>query len=96
MAQFRASMQGQRGEASRLGGKSSGISARVNGWRLGIDVDGRYDEKTDSDVFTVAITQGSSYRGIATDYVIKETRNEAGQLIGFVVREKPAEIADGA
>lgn len=94
MAQFRASVQGQRGDASRLGGKSSGISARVNGWHLGVDVFGSYDEKTDSDIFVVSITGGSGHG--TPDYIISERRNEAGQLTGFQVSEKPAEIADGA
>jgi len=36
MAQYRAVIKGSRGEASRLGHKSSGIRAEVNGWNLGI------------------------------------------------------------
>jgi hypothetical protein len=31
MAQFRGTLHGQRGEASRLGSKKSGLTARVDG-----------------------------------------------------------------
>ena len=61
MAQYRATIQGQRGQASRLGGKSSGMSASVNGWNSGIDVWVHYDEEKDEDVFTVYKTGGSNH-----------------------------------
>jgi hypothetical protein len=89
MAQFRASVQGQRGGASRLGGKSSGIHAKINGWGLGVDVDGAYDKKTDCDSFTVTITSGSGHGKGAL--LIKEDRDANGLLMGFTVSEKPAE-----
>lgn len=38
MARFRATIQGSRGEASRLGGAKTGINAKVNGWDAGIQV----------------------------------------------------------
>jgi len=38
MAHFRAVIQGQRGEASRLGSKATGISANVASWQGGVDV----------------------------------------------------------
>jgi len=38
MARFRATMQGQRGSASRLGSAKTGITARVNGWNVGVSV----------------------------------------------------------
>ena len=66
----------------------------MNGWNLGIDVTASYDEKTDCDVFRVYIN-GGSRRGNPT-YNVKEMRNEAGQLTGFEVSERPAEVPDGA
>lgn len=61
MAQFRAVIAGQRGEASRLGNKKSGIVARVNGWDSGVRVDGVHDEET-GDRFEVYATGGSNAR----------------------------------
>ena len=95
MAQYRASVQGQRGEASRLGGKSSGISAWVNGWHLGVNVSAHYNEMTDCDVIAVAINGGSN-GGTPSYMVTKEYRNAEGVLTGFEISEKPAEVADGA
>ena len=59
MAHFRASIQGMKGEASRLGGKTSGIEARVNGWNYGVYVMGGVDE-TGKDMFYVYKTGGSN------------------------------------
>jgi len=41
MAQFRGTVQGSRGGASRLGGKSSGIDTTANGWDMGVRVWGK-------------------------------------------------------
>jgi hypothetical protein len=59
MAQFRAMIQGCRGEASRLGSKSSGITTQTNAWDLGVQVEGFYDDKL-GDCFRVTITGGSN------------------------------------
>ena len=61
MAQFRAIIQGQRGQASRLGSKTSGIYAQVNGWNLGVEVTGYHDKDTGKDIFRVYKTEGSGY-----------------------------------
>lgn len=61
MAQFRATIQGQRGQASRLGSKKSGLVADINGWHNGVRVLAEYDEKNGTDVFVVYKTGGSSY-----------------------------------
>jgi hypothetical protein len=47
MAQYRAIIKGNRGEASRLGSKSSGLEARVNGWNVGVYVDIQHIEGKD-------------------------------------------------
>lgn len=39
MARFRGTVQGQRGEASRLGDR--GLSVAANGWDVGVEVDAR-------------------------------------------------------
>ena len=38
MAQFYAEIQGSRGSATRMGGKSSGIEGHIRGWRIGARV----------------------------------------------------------
>lgn len=61
MARFRATIQGQRGEASRLGGAKSGIHADVNGWSVGVRVDGN-EGPDGNDAFDVWATGGSNGR----------------------------------
>jgi hypothetical protein len=60
MAQFRATIEGQRGATSRLGSKKSGLYVNVNGWHDGVKVTAYYDAATDSDVFQVFATGGSN------------------------------------
>ena len=59
MAQFRATIQGQRGVASRLGSKTSGLEVTANGWGLGVRVSVRHNKETGQDIFAVYKTQGS-------------------------------------
>ena len=58
MARFLGSVQGSRGEATRLGTPNSGMSARVQGWRSGVRVEA-YAEG-DEDVFVIHSTGGSN------------------------------------
>ena len=62
MAHFRGSVQGTRGEASRLGSKISGLTARANGWNSGVTVVAHRDETRNTDVFEVYATGGSDPR----------------------------------
>ena len=59
MAHFRATIQGARGEASRLGGKSSGIYTTTRGWNIGVDCHLWYDAENDRDILTVTVDRGS-------------------------------------
>lgn len=61
MARFIGNMQGQRGEASRLGSTKSGIQAHIRGWNIGIKVNGYVDDKG-NDLFEVYLTSGSNGR----------------------------------
>jgi len=63
MAQFRGTLRGIRGEVSKLGHKTSGLTADINGWHSGIRVEAEYDEKNQTDVFTVYKTGGSKGTG---------------------------------
>lgn len=64
MAQFRATIKGNRGTASRLGTKKSGITARINGWNIGARVDILHDEKTGKDKIYIYATSGSNGAGM--------------------------------
>lgn len=59
MAQFYASIQGARGEATRLGHKTSGITGHIRGWNLGGRVNMEYDERAKIDVCEIEVTSGS-------------------------------------
>jgi len=65
MAHFIGYVHGSRGEASRLGTKDSGITAKANGWDIGAETSIRYDEKIDMDIVTVYLTAGSNHRDAA-------------------------------
>jgi len=58
MAQFRATIKGQRGEASRLGSKASGLKITVNGWDIGLLA--YAEHQNDEDVIELYATGGSS------------------------------------
>lgn len=58
MAQYRATIKGQRGQASRLGSKRSGLRTITNGWNSGIRIEARY--VNGKDVFDVYATTGSN------------------------------------
>lgn len=66
MAQYRAFIQGQRGPASRLGSKRSGIWASVNGWHDGVHV--VVSHENGRDCFKVYRTAGSN--GDSSQYVL--------------------------
>ena len=61
MAQFYASIQGNRGEATRMGTKASGIDGHIRGWHVGCRVVCRHIDG--KDVVSVYKTSGSSYGG---------------------------------
>lgn len=63
MAQYRAQINGTRGEASHLGTKASGINARINGWDVGVEVCGCFSEALQRDEFEVYLTHGSNAKG---------------------------------
>lgn len=58
MAQFRAVIRGQRGEASRLGSIKSGLVAYVNGWNEGVTI--RASVIDGKDVFAIYANGGSN------------------------------------
>jgi hypothetical protein len=65
MAHFISFIRGNRGEASRLGSKDSGIKASAQGWDCGISVNGRCD-RNDHNRFAAFATTGSNGGGSST------------------------------
>lgn len=59
MARFYASIQGNKGEASRMGSAGSGISGHIRGWDSGVEVFGHVNQKGE-DEFHVYSTGGSN------------------------------------
>lgn len=68
VARFYASIQGNRGEATRMGTANSGIEGHVRGWNIGAKVEVDVDPKTGKDRLTVYRTQGSNGCGMSTIY----------------------------
>jgi len=64
MAHFRATVQGNRGEASRLGTKGSGMDADINGWDSGVSVRASYNRENSRDEFSIYLTGGSGYGSV--------------------------------
>jgi hypothetical protein len=69
MAHFYATCQGNRGETSRTGSKSSGIVATASGWDIGGSIYLRYDPDLNTDVISLEVTHGSN-RGNSGKHVI--------------------------
>jgi hypothetical protein len=68
MAQFYASIQGNRGEATRTGTKNSGITGHIRGWDIGARV--TLTHVDGADVVRVYKTSGSN--GGTSDEIIAE------------------------
>lgn len=62
MAHFYASIQGNRGEATRLGTPSSGIGGHIRGWNVGCKVE-CYIGADEKDHVRVVLTSGSNGYG---------------------------------
>ncbi len=73
MAQFMAEIQGNKGSVSRLGSKSSGIRAEINGWEVGVSVNAFYNDDLDRDEIEVTVTGGSNhYNDSKTIFTVSE------------------------
>jgi len=65
VAHFRAVIRGSRGEASRLGHKSSGIYARVQTWGWDVVVDARHNEQDGNDWAEVELVHHTTGQRVA-------------------------------
>lgn len=77
MARYYGVIQGNRGEATRMGSAKSGFWGHIRGWRVGAKVECRTDPKdADRDWVQVAVTHGSN--GYGSDLHVadfKETKD---------------------
>lgn len=80
MAQFRGTLDGSRGPASRLGTKNSGLQVTANGWHLGCSAYLTYDEEADTDRITIYLTGGSS-GGESPDILFSGTVEDVRQRL---------------
>lgn len=96
MAQFYAEIQGNRGSATRMGGKESGIWGHIRGWGVGARIRCFYDEKTDTDIVKVYATKGSGGNGqetlIATIYESGEVQFAEALQDGFGITLHPEQV----
>ena len=60
MAHFIGYTKGNRGEASRLGTKESGLSSEARGWNVGGSVQTYYDKERDCDIVVFYVNSGSN------------------------------------
>jgi hypothetical protein len=76
MAHFYASIQGNRGEATRCGSKTSGLTSTVSGWDIGVEVTLEYDANLGTDIVHIYATEGSNgcSRKRILSYIQKEGR----------------------
>ena len=91
MAQFRGTVKGSGQEASRLGGKQSGISAGADGWSIGFDITANYDDTKDQDYVSAELTGGSNHyndRLPRIKIVADENGSYRIRLNGKVIAEK--------
>lgn len=74
MAQFYGDLQGNRGEATRMGTKSSGIRAHVRGWNVGARIHVKVDRDGNDHVY-VYRTSGSN--GSRSDVLIADFTSQS-------------------
>lgn len=83
MARFRGTIAGQRGAASRLGSKSSGMTVTCNGWDNGILVEAQaVDSEKQTDRFYVAFNAGSNGSGTQVAFHFENGQVRAALGIG--------------
>jgi len=61
MSHFYGTVQGHRGEATRCGAKSSGLTSTANGWDIGGEVEVKFSTALQTDIVYFYRTKGSNY-----------------------------------
>lgn len=78
LAHFYGTTQGNRGEATRCGSKSSGLVSSVNGWEIGGTIEISHDKDNDRDEVEIYITSGSGNG--SSLYVGKFYKDQYGEI----------------
>lgn len=60
MAHFYGEIQGNRGEATRMGTKDSGFRGHIRGWSIGGSINCHHNKSKDRDEICIAATGGSN------------------------------------
>lgn len=69
MSQFYASIQGNRGEATRMGTKNSGIYGHIRGWNIGVIINiDHVDGKDNVRVFKTAGSNGGCNEELIAEF----------------------------
>lgn len=80
MAHFRAEIEGQRGDASRLGTKSSGMYGHIAGWDIGAKVYLSYNSELKRNEMDITIEDGNSSRNTIESFRYAVTREGIKQI----------------
>jgi len=83
MSHFYCGAQGNRGETTRCGSKSSGAVAFANGWDVGAKIIISYSSKLETDVVSIYATGGSN-------------QSSGTRLMSFAVIDGKRKILDSA
>lgn len=76
MAHFYGNLQGNRGEATRMGTKDSGFRGHIRGWHIGGSVNCYYNESKDRDEVLIFATRGSN--GFNSTSLVKLIETDSG------------------
>ena len=79
MAHFYGEIQGNRGEATRMGTKNSGFRGHIRGWHVGGSVNCHYNDSKDRDEVSIYATGGSGYGG--SDHLADVIETDNGKKI---------------
>ena len=80
MAQYQGKIQGSRGQATRLGTKSSGLETQCNGWNVGATARLDYNGVKERDEISLYVTTGSNPKHDRI-YLGRFFINDKGQFI---------------
>ncbi len=75
MAQFYAGIKGNRGNATRLGTKVSGMDVFGNGWEIGVKANLTHNKTTGRDEIQIYLTKGSN-RALSSSVLLWQWNEE--------------------
>jgi hypothetical protein len=79
MAHFYGEIQGNRGEATRMGTKDSGFRGHIRGWHVGGSINCYYNESKDRDEVSIYATKGSN--GYGSEHLADVIELDSGSKI---------------